>query len=177
MQALETPLLLERIARLAAAQGDPVRALRLAAATAALREARSTPVPPIQQPELGRTVAAARGALSAEAAAAAWAEGRAMSRDEAVREALALVEPALDGSAEPETCHRPNGRRRLPGGLTVREAEVLRLVAAGKTNREIAADLSLSAKTVGRHLSNIFDKLDVSSRAAATAFALREGIA
>ena len=57
------------------------------------------------------------------------------------------------------------------GGLTARELEVLRLVAAGKTNRAIAADLVISDKTVARHLSNIFDKLGVSSRAAATAYA------
>jgi len=57
------------------------------------------------------------------------------------------------------------------GGLTAREVEVLRLVAAGKTNRAIAADLFLSEKTVARHVSNIFTKLDLSSRAAATAYA------
>jgi DNA-binding NarL/FixJ family response regulator len=56
-------------------------------------------------------------------------------------------------------------------GLTARELEVLRLVATGKTNRTIAADLFLSEKTVARHVSNIFAKLDVSSRAAATAYA------
>jgi DNA-binding CsgD family transcriptional regulator len=56
-------------------------------------------------------------------------------------------------------------------GLSAREVEVLRLVAAGKTNRGIAAELTLSEKTVARHLSNIFAKLGVSSRAAATAFA------
>jgi DNA-binding NarL/FixJ family response regulator len=54
---------------------------------------------------------------------------------------------------------------------------VLRLVAAGKTNRAIAAELYLSEKTIARHLSNIFTKLGVGSRAAATAFATREGIA
>lgn len=59
----------------------------------------------------------------------------------------------------------------LPGGLTEREAEVLRLVAAGKSNRAIAGELFLSQKTVARHLSNIFTKLGVSSRSAATAFA------
>ena len=57
------------------------------------------------------------------------------------------------------------------GGLTPRELEVLRLVATGKTNRAIAADLVLSEKTVARHVSNIFSKLGLSSRAAATAYA------
>jgi len=56
-------------------------------------------------------------------------------------------------------------------GLTARELEVLRLVATGKTNKAIAQQLFLSEKTVDRHVSNIFNKLDVSSRAAATAFA------
>jgi DNA-binding NarL/FixJ family response regulator len=55
--------------------------------------------------------------------------------------------------------------------LTPREREVLRLVAAGKTNRAIATTLSLSEPTVDRHVSNILNKLDVSSRAAATAYA------
>jgi DNA-binding NarL/FixJ family response regulator len=59
----------------------------------------------------------------------------------------------------------------LPAGLTDREAEVLRLVADGRSNKEIATGLHLSTKTVSRHLSNIFTKIDVSSRSAATAFA------
>jgi DNA-binding CsgD family transcriptional regulator len=63
-----------------------------------------------------------------------------------------------------------------PSGLTAREAEVLRLVAAGKSNPDIAAQLFLSEKTVARHLSNIFTKLDVTSRTAAAAFAYEHHI-
>ncbi len=65
-------------------------------------------------------------------------------------------------------------RRRAPrptGSLTAREVEVLRLAATGKTNRLIASDLFLSERTVARHMSNIFGKLGVSTRAAATAYA------
>jgi ATP/maltotriose-dependent transcriptional regulator MalT len=58
-------------------------------------------------------------------------------------------------------------------GLSAREIEVLRLVAAGKTNREIASELVVSEHTVARHLQNIFRKLDVTSRTAATAFAFQ----
>jgi DNA-binding CsgD family transcriptional regulator len=58
-------------------------------------------------------------------------------------------------------------------GLTPRELEVLKLVATGRTNRQIAAELALSEKTVDRHVSNIFAKLDVPSRTAATAYAFR----
>jgi DNA-binding CsgD family transcriptional regulator len=60
---------------------------------------------------------------------------------------------------------------KAKGGLTGREVQLLRLVAAGKTNRTIAAELVLSERTVDRHVSNIFAKLGVSSRAAATAYA------
>lgn len=65
----------------------------------------------------------------------------------------------------------------LPGGLTAREVEVLRLVASGRSNPQIAAELVLSEKTVARHLSNIFAKLDVGSRTAAAAYAFERGLA
>ena len=63
-----------------------------------------------------------------------------------------------------------------PFGLTPRELEVLRLLATGRTNRAISEELFLSGKTVDRHVSNIFGKLDVATRAAATAFAYRHGL-
>jgi DNA-binding NarL/FixJ family response regulator len=63
-----------------------------------------------------------------------------------------------------------------PGGLTAREVEVLRLIATGKTNRAIAGELFLSEKTVARHVSNIFGKLGLSSRAAATAYAYEHSL-
>ncbi|MGG5752734.1 LuxR C-terminal-related transcriptional regulator [Zafaria sp. Z1313] len=65
----------------------------------------------------------------------------------------------------------------VPGGLTARESEVLGLVASGASNREAAAALYISEKTVGRHLSNIFAKLGVASRTAAAAWAHERGIA
>ncbi len=65
---------------------------------------------------------------------------------------------------------------RSAGGLSVRELEVLRLVATGATNRAIADTLVLSEKTVARHMSNIFTKLGVSSRAAATAYAYQHDL-
>jgi DNA-binding NarL/FixJ family response regulator len=68
-----------------------------------------------------------------------------------------------------------SGRARTDGhGLTVREVQVLRLVAAGKSNREIAGALVISDRTVARHVQNIFAKLGVSSRAAASVFAVEQ---
>ena len=72
--------------------------------------------------------------------------------------------PAVDGGPTP------------PCGLTARELEVLRRVATGRSNREIADDLFISEKTVARHLANIFLKLDLSSRSAATAWAYERGL-
>ena len=70
-----------------------------------------------------------------------------------------------------------SNRHRDPlGGLSAREAQVLRLVAAGKTNRAIADELYISEKTVARHVSNIFNKLGVSSRAGATALAYQRNL-
>ncbi|WP_040530397.1 LuxR family transcriptional regulator [Gordonia rhizosphera] len=64
----------------------------------------------------------------------------------------------------------------FPAGLTDREVEVLRLVATGRSNGQIAAELVLSEKTVSRHLTNIFTKLDVNTRSAATAYAYEHGL-
>jgi DNA-binding CsgD family transcriptional regulator len=80
---------------------------------------------------------------------------------------LAAVD-AIDASLSPAANDTASTGQR---GLTERELQVLRLVASGKTNKAIARELSLSEKTVDRHVSNIFTKVDVSSRAAATAFA------
>ena len=65
----------------------------------------------------------------------------------------------------------PAAATSRPGSLTERELEVLRLLASGRTNREIADVLVISVHTVARHVQNIFMKLGLSSRAAATAYA------
>jgi DNA-binding NarL/FixJ family response regulator len=66
-------------------------------------------------------------------------------------------------------------RPERPSGLTDRELEVLRLCARGLTNKEIGAALDIAGKTAGRHLENIFAKLGVTTRAAATMVAMRQG--
>jgi DNA-binding CsgD family transcriptional regulator len=95
-------------------------------------------------------------------------EGAAMELDSA-REVFARLGARPDLSRLDELGGTPSAR--TPGGLTARELEVLRLLASGSTNREIAADLYISEKTVARHVSNIFAKLGLSSRSAATAYA------
>ena len=91
---------------------------------------------------------------------------------EAARSAL----EELGARPDLERLARLEGSLR-PGGLSRRESEVLTLVASGKTNRAIAAELFISEKTVARHVSNIFAKLGLSSRAEATAYAYKHGLA
>jgi DNA-binding CsgD family transcriptional regulator len=94
-----------------------------------------------------------------------------------LRAALAAFERLGAGPDIAATAALLVGREDLPRGLTPREAEVLRLVAAGRTNRDIAVELVISEHTVSRHLQNMFAKLGVSSRSAATAFAFEHGLA
>jgi DNA-binding NarL/FixJ family response regulator len=68
------------------------------------------------------------------------------------------------------------GRPANAAGLSPREVEVLRLVAAGRSNKEIASQLFISENTVARHMHNIFTKLGVTSRSAATSMALTQGL-
>jgi DNA-binding NarL/FixJ family response regulator len=82
----------------------------------------------------------------------------------------------LGAAPDLERLARLTGSPR-PEGLSPRESEVLTLVAAGKTNRAIATELFISEKTVARHVSNIFTKLGLSSRAEATAYAYKHGLA
>ncbi|MEZ4522046.1 MAG: response regulator transcription factor [Thermomicrobiales bacterium] len=68
-------------------------------------------------------------------------------------------------------------RQRYPDGLSAREVEVLQTVARGLPNAEIADELFISARTVGSHITSIYRKLGVNSRAAATRFAFESGLA
>jgi DNA-binding CsgD family transcriptional regulator len=106
--------------------------------------------------------------LAAACAALGDLEGAKLALD-AARAAFAELGAAPDLTAldAPEEEHAASGSH----GLTQRELQVLRLVASGKTNKAIAKELCLSEKTIDRHVSNIFSKVNVASRAAATAFA------
>ena len=103
---------------------------------------------------------ALRGALGTAGFAAAWEQGRSLSQEEALEEALTI-------GAEPARTHH---------GLTVREREVLRLLVDGLSDKEIGAALSISAETATKHVGSILRKLEVPSRTAAATLALRHGL-
>jgi tetratricopeptide (TPR) repeat protein len=84
---------LEGLAAVASGQGHPERAARLFGAAAALREARSLPIPPVERADLDRGIAAVRSNLGEEAFAAAWARGQAMPLEHAITEALLVADP------------------------------------------------------------------------------------
>jgi DNA-binding NarL/FixJ family response regulator len=84
---------------------------------------------------------------------------------------MTIVALIIKGDLQPADALLSKDVRKAPGPLTGRELQVLRLVASAMTNREIARKLNISEKTVARHLSNIFTKLDLCSRTAATAYA------
>ena len=146
----------------ALARGDAAGALR------ALLEARRCwhDVQATYDGALARvSLARAYRALGDETSAHAELEGaRATLADLGAAPDVAAVDALLGGSS-------------APGGLSGREVEVLRLVAAGRSNREVAKTLAISERTVARHLSNIFTKLDVATRTEAAAYAFRHGIA
>ena len=105
----------------------------------------------------------------------------ALSADEAEAALRAEVRVRrLDGDAADAVLaaagHRVRRRREGPAGLTTREVEVLRLLAQGLSNKEIAQRLVISPKTAGNHIEHIYAKIDASSRATASLFALQHGL-
>ncbi|MGH3144983.1 MAG: LuxR C-terminal-related transcriptional regulator, partial [Rubrobacter sp.] len=151
-----------------ALRGNPVRAARLWGAAEALREQMGMSLSRFELAESSheRDLSSVRSTLSEASFDAAWTEGRAMSLEQAIEYALSEEEE----SASPP----PDSKDALP--LTRRELEVLRLVARGMSNQEIAASLVLSGHTVHRHVANVLGKLGVSSRAAAVAQAARRDL-
>jgi predicted ATPase/DNA-binding NarL/FixJ family response regulator len=158
---------IEGLAAVAAAEGRIVRAARQWGAAEALLEKIEVGVHTyVPDRALHRSqVAAACSQLDDAAWTAAWAEGRAMGPEQAVE--YALEQEQASEQAEPEI---------YPAGLTSREAEVLRLVATGLTNAEVAGKLFLSSRTVNWHLTSIYRKLGSHSRAEATRFAAEHGL-
>jgi DNA-binding NarL/FixJ family response regulator len=134
---------------------------RLLGAADRLRESVGARWPVHLAKEYRRAIEAARVALAPDALAVAFTEGRGLSLEQAARE--------VEVAARPE----PRG----VGDVTDREAEVLRLVARGLTNRQVAAELVVSERTVHAHLRSAYRKLGLSSRSAATRYVLEHGIA
>ncbi|HET8522165.1 MAG TPA: LuxR C-terminal-related transcriptional regulator [Thermomicrobiales bacterium] len=157
------------IASLAADTAQAMSAARLFGAADALRESIGIPVTPAFLAGHQRGEAAARSALGDSAFDVARDQGRAMPLRDAVAEAGSL---SLDAAP----CLDQVGDEAALAGLTRREIDVLRLLAEGKSNRMIADELFISPRTVGVHLSSIFDKLDVHSRAGAVAWFHRLGL-
>ena len=152
---------IEGLARLAAVSGQADQATRLFGAAEALREKLVWPLSPTEIAYAEPIMQALRAALGADGFAAAWEQGRSLSQEEALEEALAICAESATSATH---------------GLTPREQEVLRLVVEGHADKEIAAVLAISAQTVAKHVGHILRKLDVPSRTAAATLATRRGL-
>ena len=159
---------LEGLARVVAAQGDPMWAVRLCGAAEALRVSIGAPLPSVARVDYERSLASARAQLGEQAFATAWAEGRALTP----AHALAAKGPvALPAGAKYTSHTAPSSRivppkPTYPDGLTAREVEVLRLVAEGLTNAQIAERLIISPTTVNAHMRSLYSKVAVNTRIA-----------
>jgi predicted ATPase/DNA-binding CsgD family transcriptional regulator len=156
---------LEAFASLALREQRADRAVPLAAAAAALREAAHLPPQPAERTE--RYLAAARG-LGPDAVTRLWAHGAGLDASSAVELALAPADPAPPGRPE-----GPDGAAAT-GELTPRERQIAALIVAGLSNKAIARELVISPATAARHVANILLKLGFSSRAQIAAWATRE---
>jgi DNA-binding NarL/FixJ family response regulator len=108
-----------------------------------------------------------------EAFAAAWNEGRAMTLEQALAMQVQTIVPKrLPSSMSVRSDHQEMPSSTYPGELTRREIEVLRLVAAGLTDAQVAEELVVSPRTVNAHVRSILSKLNVTSRNAATRYAI-----
>ena len=143
--------------------GHWTAAVRLFASADAARERIGAPVPAPLQEELQRSMEQARRQLGERRFEAGRRAGFALTLDEAIAESLNV---RLDRSTKHGSPHQ----------LTQRELDVLRLVADGRTDREIAAELSISYRTTTTHVRNIMNKLGVDSRTAASTDAVRLGL-
>jgi DNA-binding NarL/FixJ family response regulator len=131
---------------------------------AALRKASGLPLLAHHSPLYERTITAVRTQLDEKEFAAAWAEGQMMKPEEALA--------ALRRAERPEPLPAATPAGLSPAGLSAREVEVLRLVAQGLTYAQVAEQLVISPRTVNWYLTVIYSKLGVSSRSAATRYAL-----
>jgi non-specific serine/threonine protein kinase len=155
-----------------AAGSHPAASTRLLAATATIGGMLGRVPTETKRVRLERTAAAARSALGEPEFAAAWAAGCLLTIEEATAEASAALAELKVPKPRDES-----GSAAARAGLTSRERDVLRQVAAGWSNRQIADILNLSERTVENHVLHILTKLDVPSRTAAAGYAIRNGLA
>lgn len=172
-------VVLDRLAGLATAVEEPRTAARLFGAAAAARDAIGVAMPIFNRGRYERDLAATRAALGEETFSSTFLLGRTQRPDEALAATgtLTLTEPSQPGTTI-SSAQVPGARTQEngPDQLSPREIEVLRLVASGLTDAQVAAHLFLSTRTVNAHLRTIYQKLDLPSRSAATRWAATHGL-
>jgi DNA-binding NarL/FixJ family response regulator len=143
-------------------------------AAEALRDTIGAPIPHVERDAYERSAAAARVHLGERVFAAAWAEGRTMTPEQAIAAQGPVAMPKQISTESQPTKTAP--QLTYPAGLTKREVEVLRLLTTGLTSAQIAEQLILSLLTVNTHVRSIYSKLGVTSRSAATRWAIEHQV-
>ncbi len=168
---------LANVAMLAVAAQRPATAARLFGAAVAQRESIGNPFKLPERAVYDRAIDAARTALPDDDFAGAWDVGRARSLAEAAADAFAALDEIGSRAMADEPSRPALVAPDSAAGLTARERDVLRLLAAGKSNREISEALFISERTARTHVGNILGKLGLHSRGAAASYAFRHGLA
>jgi DNA-binding NarL/FixJ family response regulator len=167
------------LAGLAGASGQGSQNLRHSArmfgAAHALLQAIGARLEAADQLEYERNLAEAKSQIDEVAWAQSWTQGEAMSQEQAITLALQPIIPPPH-AIKPLTSAKPTPTSVCPDDLTEREVEVLRLVAAGLNNHEMAEQLNVSPHTVQAHVRSIYSKLGIASRSAATRYAISNNL-
>ena len=166
---------LEGLAAVAGVGGQPISAARLYGSAEFLRDTLGAPLTPTDRSYYKQTVAAVRAQHDEATFQRAWTEGRAMTLEQAIAAAKQVKAPEHITPVSvrtPVETSSTSPSRGNPFGLTAREIEVLRLVTQGLTYAQIAEQLIISPRTADAHLRSIYGKLGVTSRSAATRYAI-----
>jgi ATP/maltotriose-dependent transcriptional regulator MalT len=147
-------------------------AARLMGAAAHVREAIGAPIPPVYYAAYEHVLAQVPRRMHEQTFRTAWDKGGSMTPEQALATRPAEGEPIVQVSPLSPSAASPKHLDHHPEGLTAREVEVLRLLAGGLTNPQIAERLMVSQTTVNTHVAAIFNKLGVNSRSAATRYAV-----
>jgi predicted ATPase/DNA-binding CsgD family transcriptional regulator len=165
---------LERLAEISAEQEQFEWAVLLLGAAEKLRETIAISFESIQRADYERVVNTVRNKLGEETFNRMWLQGRSMTPEQAIAARESLMTQASQVPARQQASSKATTKQRVshPAGLTAREVDVLRLVAQGMTDAEIADQLGISYRTVSTHLTSIYNKLGINSRVAAVRFAI-----
>ena len=165
----------EVLAELCVDRGTHTTAIELVAAAASIRKHIGSEPKPVQQAHIDELVTVIRQAVPEATYARHWKSGAELDLDSLTRR-ITIVAREIVGTRQPKPFFPEVEPPEISHKLTNRELEILRLLTQGRSTREISDALFISPRTTTTHIANILGKIDVTSRAAAVAWAMRNGL-